>query len=94
MAAGRILTSTADPLSIDDLKQLGAGRLAPEEVARLYHRAFETFGAQMLWSRKPSPTPTIGQALVVAEALRWEGDMRSRPLAVQIEEAYRAALAA
>jgi len=81
-----------DRRSIDDLKELGSGKPAPEDVTALYRRAFAEFGAQSLWSRKPSATPTIAQALVVAESLRREGNMRSRPLAAQIEAACRAAL--
>ena len=77
---------------LEELKELGAGRPAPEEIAALYHRAFREFGAQALWNRKPSERPTITQALVIAENLRREGDMKSRPLAVEIEEACRAAL--
>ncbi len=78
--------------SLDELKQAGEGRPAPEGVAELYRRAFKEFGAQSLWSRKPSDRPSITQALVVAESLRKEGDMKSRSLAVQIEAACRAAL--
>jgi hypothetical protein len=82
----------ADRRSIDELKELGAGKPAPQNIITLYHRAFEEFGAQSLWNRRPSEHPTIVQALVVAESLRCEGNMKSRPLAVQIEEACRAAL--
>ena len=78
--------------TLDDLKSLGAGRPAPDGVTALYRLAFERFGMESLWSRKPSAQPTIAQALVVAEALRREGGMKSRPLAVRIEEACRAAL--
>ena len=81
-----------DLRDFDELKRLGAGRPAPESVAALYRQAFEEFGVQSLWSRRPSPRPTIAQALVIAEALRREGNMRSRPLAARIEEACRAAL--
>ena len=81
-----------DERGLDELKQLGAGRRAPEAIAALYRRAFSEFGAQSLWSRKPSAHPTIAQALVIAESLRCEGDMKSRPLAAQIEAACRAAL--
>ena len=81
-----------DNRGLEELKRLGAGRLAPEGVRELYRRAFREFGAQSLWSRTPSEHPTITQALVVAESLRREGDMKSRPLAAQIEEACRAAL--
>jgi hypothetical protein len=82
----------ADRHSLDELKELGTGRQAPDEVASLYRQAFLEFGAQVLWSRRPGEHPTIAQALVVAESLRREGNMKSRPLAVRIEEACRAAL--
>jgi len=81
-----------DTRDLDELKDLGSGRRAPETVEALYRRAFREFGAQSLWSRTPSEHPTITQALVVAEALRREGDMKSRPLAAKIEEACRASL--
>ena len=81
-----------DNRSIDALKEAGAGRPAPQNVALLYRRAFTEFGAQMLWNRKPSLHPTLAQALVVAASLRREGNMASRPLALQIEAACRAAL--
>ncbi len=83
------MTDTRD---LEELKELGAGRPAPDGVAELYRLAFREFGAQSLWSRRPSAQPTITQALVVAESLRREGNMKSRPLAAQIEEACRAAL--
>ncbi len=74
------------------LKDRGAGRPAPEDVARLYRQAFRDFGTQALWSRSASPAPTIAQALVIAESLRREGDLRCRALAIEIERACRAAL--
>jgi hypothetical protein len=40
--------------SIEELKVLGAGRWAPDDVARLYHQAFQEFGALSLWSRRAS----------------------------------------
>ncbi len=83
------MTELAD---LELLKERGAGRPAPEDVARLYRQAFRDFGAQVLWSRRESPAPTIAQALVVADNLRREGDLRSRALAVEIERACRAAL--
>lgn len=69
-----------------------AGRPAPEAVARLYRDAFARFGIAMLWSRRQLPNPTITQALAIAEALRFEGNMQSRPLAIAIEDACRAAV--
>ncbi|MBF0162720.1 MAG: hypothetical protein HQL88_10590 [Magnetococcales bacterium] len=81
-----------DPRSFEQLKERGAGRVAPDGVAFLYHQAFQKFGSQSLWSRQPSASPTIAQALVVAECLRREGDQITRAFAVQMEEACRAAL--
>lgn len=78
--------------TVEQLKDLGAGRPAPTEVVRLYRQAFCEFGTQALWSRRPSDTPTIAQALVIAENLRREGNLNSRALAVAIEQACRAAL--
>lgn len=86
------MDTISDTRSLEQLKELGAGRSAPAEVARLYHRAFREFGTQALWSRRPSETPSIAQALVIAESLRREGNMNSRALAVEIERACRAAL--
>jgi hypothetical protein len=81
-----------DRRGLEELKKLGAGRPAPQGIVELYRRAFREFGAQSLWSRRPSAHPTITQALVIAESLRREGNMKSRPLAARIEEACRAAL--
>jgi len=86
------MDETIDARSLEELKELGAGRAAAGEIARLYHQAFRDFGAQSLWSRRPSEKPTIAQALVVAESLRREGNLRSRALAGDIERACRAAL--
>jgi hypothetical protein len=81
-----------DNRDLEQLKGLGAGRVAPDEIARLYHQAFRDFGTQALWSRRPSERPTIAQALVIAEGLRREGNLQSRALAAEIEQACRAAL--
>jgi hypothetical protein len=81
-----------DSHNLEQLKQLGAGRAAPDEIARLYRQAFRDFGTQCLWSRRPSERPTIAQALVVAENLRREGNLKSRALAGEIEQTCRAAL--
>ncbi len=77
---------------IEQLKDLGAGKAAPGEVVRLYRRAFDEVGPRALWSRKPSEHPTITQALVIANALRAEGNLEARAMAVRIEDACRAAL--
>ena len=81
-----------DTRDLEELKDLGAGKPAPEALARLYHEAFEQFGTLALWSRRPSARPTITQALAIADALRSEGDLRARKLAVEIEAMCRAAL--
>jgi hypothetical protein len=83
---------SSDRRGIDELKKEGAGRPAPDDIVSLYRKAFQDYGTQALWSRMPSDRPTIAQALVVAESLRREGDMKARPLAVAIEDACRAAL--
>jgi hypothetical protein len=80
------------PQDLAELRARGAGRPAPEAVALLYQQAFRDFGTQALWSRQPSAIPTIAQALAIAESLRREGDLRSRRLAIEIEQACRAAL--
>lgn len=64
---------------------------APSELARLYARAFKEFGTAALWSRRPVPDPTPADALVVARALRSEGDLDARRLAEAIEAAAHAA---
>jgi hypothetical protein len=73
-----------DNRDLEQLKELGAGRAAPDEIAQLYHQAFRDFGTQALWSRRPSKNPTITQALVVAEGLRREGNLQSRALAPRL----------
>jgi hypothetical protein len=83
---------SVDKRNLEQLKERGAGRTAPREIARLYAQAFRDYGAQALWSRRPSALPTIAQALVVAESLRREGNLQSRALAVEIEQACGAAL--
>ncbi len=78
--------------SIDELKQLGQGRVAPEEIAALYRQAFTEFGSRALWSSRPLPNPTLASALAITESLRVEGDLNARRLAERIEAACRAAL--
>jgi hypothetical protein len=81
-----------DKRGLNELKELGAGRPAPEGIVALYRQAFDEFGAQALWSRRPSEHPTITQALAIAESLRREGNMKARQLVARIEAACRAAL--
>jgi hypothetical protein len=77
---------------LDELKDLGAGRPAPEAVVRLYRQAFAEFGARALWSWRAMEHPTVTQALAVADSLKQEGNLKARALAVAIEQACRAAL--
>jgi hypothetical protein len=63
----------------------------PEFVA-LYRRAFADYGAQALWNMRYFEKPTEEDALVVARALRVEGDMKARSLAEEIERVCRASV--
>jgi hypothetical protein len=80
-----------DP-TLDDLKGRGSGLAAPQGVVRLYYQAFSEFGTRALWNWKRLEQPTITQALTIADALRVEGNLAARRLAVEIEQACRAAL--
>lgn len=64
----------------------------PEDLASLYRRAFAEYGARALWNKRELERPTPADALVIARALRVEGDSEARRLAEQIERACRAAL--
>jgi hypothetical protein len=61
------------------------------EFERLCRRGFEEFGALALWNKSQAFGPTPEDALVIARALRREGNMDARRLAEQIEAAARAA---
>jgi hypothetical protein len=58
----------------------------------LYKRAFTEYGTHALWNNRFLETPTFEDALVVARALRIEGDRGARRLAEQIEQACRGAI--
>lgn len=45
-----------------------------------------------LWNKRFLDDPTPGDALVIARALRIEGNLKARRLAEQIEQACRAAV--
>ena len=55
-------------------------------------RAFADFGTQALWNKRMLNEPEPEDALVVARALRIEGDRNARKLAEQIERACRRAV--
>jgi hypothetical protein len=57
----------------------------------LYESAFEQFHTFALWHIRRFEQPTPEDALVVARALRQEGNMAARRLAEKIEQACRAA---
>lgn len=78
--------------TLEQLSERGSGLPAPAGLVALYHRAFRDFGLQALWNRQPSAHPTVAQVLATGETLRREGNMRSRHLAAEIEQACRAAL--
>jgi hypothetical protein len=64
----------------------------PEGFAALYRRAFAEYGTRALWNKRLLEEPAPEDALVVARALRIEGDREARRLAELIEQACRAAL--
>lgn len=63
-----------------------------QELGSLYRRAFAEYGTQALWNLRAFDMPTPEDALVVAKALRIEGDMRARSLAEEIERVCLAAV--
>jgi hypothetical protein len=63
-----------------------------EDLASLYRRAFAEYGPRALWNKRMLEQPDSEDALVVARALRIEGDLNARKLAEQIEKACRAPL--
>lgn len=55
----------------------------------LYDEAFARFRAHALWNRRKLDDPTREDALVIARALRTEGNLDARRSAEAIEEAAR-----
>jgi hypothetical protein len=74
----------AAPMTVEPAK--------PPDFATLYRRAFAEYGTLALWNMRSLEAPTPEDALVVARALRVEGNLQSRRLAEQIEQACRAAI--
>lgn len=62
------------------------------DFTSLYRQAFKEHGTRALWGKRLLQDPTPEDALVVARALRIEGNRAARSLAEQIEQACRAAL--
>lgn len=63
---------------------------ASGDYLALYRRAFAQYGVRALWNKRALDQPTPADALVVARALRIEGDREARLLAEEIERACRA----
>ena len=76
-------------LETDAMNETSPG---PEDFVSLYRRAFADYGTQALWNKRLLERPSAEDALVIARALRIEGDLEARRLAEQIENACRAAL--
>jgi hypothetical protein len=64
----------------------------PEDFASLYRRAFAEHGTRALWNKRALEVPTPEDALVIARALRIEGNREARHLAERIERACHAAV--
>jgi hypothetical protein len=63
------------------------GAAQPDDFATLYRRASAEYGTRALWNKRELVNPDKDDALVVAWALRIEGDREARRLAEQIEQA-------
>jgi hypothetical protein len=63
---------------------------APAYVV-LYRRAFQRYRVHALWNLRYLEEPSPEEALIIARALRIEGDMPARFLAESIEQACGAA---
>jgi len=63
-----------------------------QDFVSLYRQAFTQYGTWALWNVRSFEAPTPEDALVVARALRVEGDLNARRLAEQIEQACRATI--
>lgn len=66
---------------------MNATRSKTDDIVSLYRRAFAEYGTQALWNKRMFEQPTPEDALVVARALRVEGDRKARQLAEEIERA-------
>ncbi len=64
----------------------------PPDFVPLYRQAFLAYGTRALWNRRMLAEPTPEDALVIARALRVEGDRDARRLAEEIERACGAAV--
>lgn len=67
----------------------GMETVSTPRYVELYKQAFAKYRARALWNLKNLDNPTPGNALVVARALRIEGDLAARRLAEEIERVCR-----
>ncbi len=58
-----------------------------DDFATMYRRAFAEYGTHALWNKRMRQEPTPEDAIVVARALRIEGDIAARQQAEEIETA-------
>ncbi len=87
MATGRHASNACSIIVDMDHTVAAAG-----DYLSLYRRAFAEYGVRALWNKRLLEEPTPADALVVARALRIEGDREARYLAERIEQACRAAV--
>jgi hypothetical protein len=71
---------------------MNSERIPENDFVNLYRRAFAEFGTRALWNKRQIEMPSKEDALVVARALRIEGNRAARELAEQIEQACHAAV--
>jgi hypothetical protein len=71
---------------------MSLGREQADDFVELYRRAFREYGTRALWNKRELEGPTREHALVVARALRVNGDRKARLLAEQLEFACRASV--
>jgi hypothetical protein len=70
-------------------RSMSTKTIQPEYLS-LYRQAFAEFGAHALWNFRNLEPPTAEDTLVVARALRTEGDLVARRLAERIEQSCHA----
>ena len=58
-----------------------------DDYVALYNEAFDKYFAIALWNKKRLENPEPGHALVIARALRYEGNLDARRVAEAIEVA-------
>jgi len=78
-------------MSAETRSAAGAKAEVPTDFVHLYQKAFQMYRTHALWNKRFLDTPSKEDALVIARALRIEGDHEARRLAEQIEQACRAA---